>query len=78
MNKRGVSPVIATVLLVSLVIIIALAVFLWLRDVIPSTVLKFDKRIQFVCDEVGFDAEVNAGNLSIVNKRNAPIYDHEH
>ena len=32
LNKKGVSPVIATVLLVAMVIVLALIVFLWFRS----------------------------------------------
>ena len=32
MNKKGVSPVIATVLLIAIVIVIGLIIFLWFRS----------------------------------------------
>ena len=72
--KKGVSPVIATVLLVSLVIVIALAIFLWLRGTVQDSTLKFGKDISQLCDEVDFEAEIISEKLSVVNNGNTPIY----
>ena len=42
MKKRGVSPVIATILLIGIVIVIALIVFLWLRGMQQEAITKFE------------------------------------
>ena len=77
MAKRGISPVIATVLLVSLVIVVGLVVFLWMNDFVPNSVLKSGANIEYSCDNVDFRVELDrsARNLSIINKGNVPIYD---
>lgn len=74
-EKRGLSPVIATVLLVAIVIVIALIVFLWFRGITDEAITKFDgTNVKLVCEEVTFQAEYSGGTLRIVNDGNVPIY----
>jgi len=75
-NKRGVSPVIATVLLIALVVIIALIVFLWFRSITQEAIVKFgDQNVELVCEDVKFIATFDsAGTLSVSNTGNVPIY----
>ena len=75
-NKKGVSPVIATVLLVAMVIVIALIIFLWFRGLTQEAITKFgDKNIKLVCDDVQFDFDYTGGILSVSNTGNVPIYE---
>lgn len=75
MNKKGVSPVIATILLVALVMIIALIVFQWMKGFTKEAVTKFDgTNIELVCDDIQFDASYSDGTLTISNLGNVPIY----
>src|SRR3989338_10710768 len=75
MKKRGISPVIATLLLIALVIIIALIVFQWMKGFTKEAVTKFDgTNIDLVCNDVQFDASYSAGTLTISNSGNVPIY----
>lgn len=75
MNKRGLSPVIATMLLISIVIVIGLIIFLWLRGVNEEAITKFDgTNIKLICEEVGFEASYADGLIYIVNVGNVPIY----
>ena len=75
--KKGVSPVIATVLLIAMVIIIGLIIFLWFRGFTQEAITKFEKNIQLVCDEVSFTSEYSSseGKLYLINDGNVPIYD---
>jgi len=75
-GKKGLSPVVATVLLISIVIAIAVIVFLWFRGLTEEAVTKFDgENVELVCrDKVKFDAEYTAGRLSLQNTGNTPIY----
>jgi len=43
-KKKGVSPVIATVLLIAMVVVIALIIFLWFRGLTKEAITKFDVR----------------------------------
>ncbi len=73
-NKRGISPVIATVLLIAMVIIIGLVIFLWFRGVMVDYGEKFGKNIELVCADVDFDASYSEGVLYISNLGNVPIF----
>ena len=74
-SKKGVSPVIATVLLVALVIVLGLIVFLWMRGLAQETITKFGgENIEKVCDDVSFSASYSSGVLSISNIGNVPIF----
>ena len=74
-RKKGLSPVVATVLLISIVIAIAVIVFLWLRGFAGEAVTKFDgTNVELVCRDVEFKADYAGGQLSISNTGNVPIY----
>ena len=75
MNRKGVSPVIATVLLVAMVVVLALIVFLWFKGLTKEAVTKFGgTNIELVCGDVSFSSEYNNGILTISNDGNVPIY----
>lgn len=75
MRKRGLSPVIATVLLISIVIVIGLIVFLWFRGISEEAITKFDgTNVKLVCEDVKFSAYYENGKVYISNDGNIPIY----
>lgn len=75
LNKKAMSPVISTVLLISLVIVIAAIIFLWWRSISQDAITKFgDTNIELVCEEVKFDAQYSGGSLSVKNLGTVPIY----
>jgi len=73
-KKRGVSPVVATVLLVAIVIVIALIIFLWFKELKGETCTKFDQNIELSCGNVEFLGDYNNGELYISNTGNVPIF----
>lgn len=74
-SKKGISPVIATVLLIAMVIVIALIIFLWFKGITEETITKFgQKNIKLVCRDVKFDASYSGGVLSISNTGTVPLY----
>ena len=74
MRKKGVSPVIATVLLIAMVVVIGLIIFLWFQGMTQESITKFEgTNIELVCNDVSFDASYSGGELSI-NNGNVPIY----
>jgi|APSaa5957512576_1039674.scaffolds.fasta_scaffold00256_7 flagellin-like protein len=74
-NKKAVSPVIATVLLIVMVVAISSVVFLWFNNLNEEAVTKFGgKNIKLVCEEVQFQANLQLSKLSILNSGNVPIY----
>ncbi len=72
--KSGLSPVITSVLLIALVVVIISVIFLWFRGMVEEGVVKFEKNIKLVCDDVEFEASYNSGTLNIVNNGNVPIF----
>ena len=74
MRKKGVSPVIATVLLIGIVIALSSIVFFWFRGFVQETNTKFGKNIQLNCPDVQFDAQYSNGELEMLNNGNVPIY----
>jgi len=75
MKKKGVSPVISTVLLIMVVIVIALIILLWYGNFLGEAVLKFDKPIESACDDVSIRAFRGTDNkVGIDNIGNVPIY----
>ena len=76
MNKRAVSPVVATVLLISMVVVLAMIVILWFTSFVGEAITKFDgQNVEVVCRDIVFDADYSSGLLSVVNTGSVPIYD---
>ena len=74
-NKRGLSPIIATVLLISLALVLALIIFIWARSVIKEKIEKFGATIEFACKDVSFNAELeSSGKVNVNNLGNVPLY----
>jgi flagellin-like protein len=81
-KKKGISPVIATLLLVLLAVILALVIFIWARAVITEKVQKDMglgyQNIEGFCKDITFNADVvyiNSNlNITLENTQNIPIY----
>lgn len=75
--KRGLSPVIATTLLIAMVVVLGLIIFLWFRGFTEESVTKFGgTNIKLVCGDVAFESSYSSssGNLFLSNVGNVPIY----
>ena len=77
-TKKGLSPVIATTLLVLLVVIIAVIIFIWARSFFTEKAQKDLgnglQPIEKACEEIIFTADVASSNkVTIENKGNVPI-----
>lgn len=73
-RKKGLSPVVATIMLVSIVVVIALIIFLWFRTVVGDYGQKFDENIELVCQDVQLRVNYDAPFLSIINDGNVPVF----
>lgn len=73
--NKGMSPVIATILLIVLVVILAAIIFLWLRRAFVPEILEKDGKdiATIVCSEVEFRAVYTSPYLEISNDGNIPI-----
>lgn len=78
MKKRGLSPVVATALLIAIVVVLALIIFLWARGFLSERVQKFGSAIEQACDKVDFQAGYFDDNgddkIDIVNRGDVPLY----
>ncbi len=76
-EKKAISPVIATVLLVALVIVIGVIIMMWFQGTVEESITKFGgKNIKLVCGDVEFEASYSSESekLQISNIGNVPIY----
>ncbi len=74
-EKRGLSPVIATVLLISLALILAVIIFLWAKGFVKEKAQKFGEAVELACDDIDFVAEVATnGFVKVNNVGNVPLY----
>ena len=75
-ERRGLSPVIATVLLITLALVLALIIFFWARGLINENIIKFGEPAENSCDNIVFDAEADSenGKIRVVNRGNVPLY----
>jgi flagellin-like protein len=77
-QKKGVSPVITSIVLVAVVVGMITIIFFWLRSTMVEGVVKLDKNVDIVCQQdVKFDAEYDftTGDITLLNTGNAPIFD---
>ena len=77
-NKKGLSPVISSVLLILLVLVLAVLIFLWARGFITEQIEKFGKPIEQICESVDFEVYRIEGNknqdtLENLNRGNVNI-----
>lgn len=72
-DKRGISPVIATVLLVTIVVVIAVIFFIALVAFRGSTGTKFNEPIESFCADVDFTVSKSDGDVSINNRGSVGI-----
>ncbi|MBS3090317.1 hypothetical protein J4433_00940 [Candidatus Pacearchaeota archaeon] len=78
-HKKGVTPIVATVLLIGITITLAIIIFAWARGFIAEQIEKFGKSAEQVCEELSYDADVvpagaNLYDFYITNRGNIPIY----
>jgi flagellin-like protein len=72
-NKRGISPVIASVLMILMVVVLSGMVFLWARGFITEQVEKFGKPIEEQCAAINFVATKVGNDLEILNRGSIDI-----
>ena len=72
-NKRGLSPVIASVLMILLVLVLASIIFLWARGFITEQIEKFGKPVEELCSSVSFEVERVGEELEVINRGNVDI-----
>mgnify|MGYP001575867633 FL=1 len=74
-EKRGLSPIIATVLLISITVVLAGIIFFWAYSFVGESVSKDGQAIDTVCKDVAFQADASDGFLLVTNTGNVPLWD---
>lgn len=74
MKKKGVSPVIATVLLIGIVVVIIAIIFMWGRSVIKENVQKQGLPADQACSEINIRTSCYNGVITFTNLGNIPVY----
>ncbi|MFH1522085.1 MAG: archaellin/type IV pilin N-terminal domain-containing protein [archaeon] len=72
-NKRGLSPVIASTLMILLVLVLAAIIFFWARGFISEQIEKFGRPVEELCSSVDFGAEKVGSELEVINRGNVDI-----
>ena len=75
-SNKGLSPVIATVLLIAITISMALVIFLWFKGISQEAITKDGRNIELVCNDVVLDGSYDSTSeeISIINNGNIPVY----
>lgn len=78
MKKKGLSPIIATVLLIAIVMVLAAIIFLWARGFISEKVAKFGEPVERSCEKTYFEAGIFPQGVNYVleinNRGEIPLY----
>lgn len=74
-EKRGLSPVIATLLLIALALVLVFLIFIWAKSFIEEELQKFGEPAERSCERIEFAAEVKSdGTVYVSNTGNVPLY----
>jgi len=73
-GRRGLSPVIASVLMILLVLVLAALIFLWARGFIGEQIEKFGSPVEQMCEAVNFEVQKIGSSLEVVNRGDVNIY----
>lgn len=60
MNRRGVTPVVATVLLIAIVVVLGVIIFFWAKGFLSESAQKGDRAVEQSCANAQFEAQVVA------------------
>jgi len=76
MEQEGISPIMATILLVGVAIVAFVFVFVWSKGFSQESILKFNGPIENSCLNISFDAGIseNSQEIYINNLGKVPIY----
>jgi flagellin-like protein len=73
-NKKGISPIVATVLLIVIAISLFVLIFLWIRGFQGESIEKFGDPIENACPNVQLQINLIGNTLQIENIGNVPVY----
>ncbi len=66
-SKKAISPVIATVLLVTIAIVVVAVIFIWASKSIGDKKTKFDGPISDACGNINIDVSLSETSVDVLN-----------
>ena len=73
MTNKGISPLVATVLLIGIAIVLFGVVFFWLSSLVSEHIMKSGQLIENQCESLVFTASASGDNVFINNQGNIAI-----
>jgi len=74
-NKKALSPIITTILLILVSLVLAGIIFAWAKSFGSEQVAKFDEPIENSCVDVRLQAAITGANsVSVINQGSIPVY----
>ena len=73
-DKRGISPLVATALLIFIAATAIFLVFSWTKNVSEEAIEKFGEPAEDACNKISFESSVLGERIMIENKGTVPIY----
>jgi len=75
-GKKGVSPVVTTVLLIVLVLIVAMIIFVWAKGWFKEQTQKFNEPIERACESVDLNVQLSdmMDSLDVINQGAVPVF----
>ncbi len=75
MKKRGLSPIVATMLLIAIGLVLAMIIFIWARSFIGEQAQKDGRAAALSCEDISFSADVSSpDSVTVENTGAVPIY----
>jgi len=74
MDKKAISPVVTTIMLILLALVLAAIILLWARGFMKEQVAKFDEPIENSCKNVNIQASVSGDSVLVNNLGDVPIF----
>src|SRR3989344_2602398 len=74
MNKKGITPIIATILLIAIVVIVVAIIFVWSKNFVKESVQKKGLPAEQVCSQIKLQKSCNDGIMTLTNIGNVPVY----
>ena len=73
-DKRGISPLVATALLIIVAAAAIFLIFSWTRNVSNEAIEKFGGPVEDACSKISFTSSLSGENILIKNTGTVPIY----
>ncbi|UCD20570.1 MAG: hypothetical protein JSW08_02205 [archaeon] len=73
MNKKAITPVLATVLLIVIAVALFVIIFFWMRGFQEEAIIKQGTAVENICPRIRFDVQTTGSGMQITNTGNIAI-----